>query len=305
MDRFEDLRAFVQVVESGSLTRAAQALQVATSAVSRRIKELESRLGAQLLQRTTRQMRLTAAGETFHSRAVEILQSLAEAEVEAGDQGRSLAGPLRVAAPLSFGHSHLTPILIDFAASHPELDLDVDLSDRMVDLIAEGLDLAIRIGTLRDSTLVARKLATVRTVVVGAPSFWAERGRPVSAADLARYPLLRYTGSVATDRVTFRNSDGQLETVELSSALRSNNGDLLIDAAVAGLGYSISPSFIAQRACEAGLLEPVLTDHPWPTIAIHVVFPQTRHLSARARALIDFLRERIGPTPDWETFIDR
>ena len=158
MDRFDALRAFVMAVESGSLTRAADVLQVATSAVSRRIKDLEAHLGTQLLQRTTRQMRLTAAGERFHRRAVELLQALEEAEAEAGDQSRALAGPLRIAAPLSFGRRHLSARLIAFAEANPGLSLDVDFSDRMVDLVAEGYDLAVRIGRLPDSSLIARKL---------------------------------------------------------------------------------------------------------------------------------------------------
>ncbi|MEO1494494.1 MAG: LysR family transcriptional regulator [Pseudomonadota bacterium] len=300
MDRFEDLRAFVQVVESGSLTNAAKALQVATSAVSRRVKDLERRLGAQLLQRTTRKMRLTAAGETFHTRAVQILQALEEAETEVGDGNRTLSGPLRIAAPLSFGRSHLGPILIEFARTHPGLELDIDFSDRMVDLVAEGQDLAVRIGTLADSSLIARKLADVRMVVSAAPSFWEEHGLPETPADLSGVPALCYTGSERNETWRYETAEGVAGTVQVSPTMWSTNGDFLRDAAIAGQGMVLQPSFIVSEAVRAGHLVPVLRDCTWAGVTIYVVYPQTRHLSARARAFIDFAREKIGPVPDWE-----
>ena len=304
IDRFEDLRAFVQAVESGSLTRAAETLQVATSAVSRRIKELEGRLGTQLLQRTTRQMRLTAAGESFHTRAVEILQALEEAEAEAGCQSRTLTGPLRIAAPLSFGMSHLAPILVDFARTHPGLELDVDFSDRVVDLVAEGQDLAVRIGNLRDSSLIARKLLDVRMVVAAAPGFWKRHGLPAGPRALGELPALCYTGSERTDCWRYADPEGGAGAVHMRVAMRSTNGAFLCDAAIAGLGVVMQPSFILEDAVRARQLVPVLCDHRWPTVAIHAVYPPTRHLSARARAMIDTLRASLGSCPAWEDFLD-
>lgn len=304
MDRFEDLRAFVQTVESGSLTRAAETLQVATSAVSRRIKDLEGRLGTQLLQRTTRQMRLTAAGESFHARAVAILQALEEAETEAGCQSRTLTGPLRIAAPLSFGQSHLGPILVEFAEAHPGLELDVDFSDRIVDLVAEGHDLAVRIGNLRDSSLIARKLLEVRLVVAASPAFWQQHGMPERPGDLAELPALCYTGSERVDTWRWTAPDGATGTAQMRVAMRATNGGFLRDAAIAGLGVVMQPSFILHDAVAAGQLVPALTGHRWHTVTIHVVYPQTRHLSARARAFIDLLRTRLGTSPDWEGFLD-
>lgn len=303
MDRFEDLRAFVQVVESGSLTRAAEALQVATSAISRRIKDLEQRLGTQLLQRTTRQMRLTAAGETFHGRAVEILQALGEAEAEAGDQSRSLSGPLRIAAPLSFGHSHLAPILIDFACQNREVDLEVDLSDRMVDLVGEGLDLAVRIGNLRDSSLIARRLAEVQSVLCVSPAYLEQHGPIRVASDLSGHQILVYTLGERGEAPSFVGPDGAKGNLDMRTALRSNNGDFLRDAAIAGIGVTLQPSFILHKAVETGKLVPILKDHVFQSVTIHVVYPQTRHVSARARAFIEFAKSRIGSEPDWEGFL--
>jgi DNA-binding transcriptional LysR family regulator len=304
MDRFEDLRAFVQAVESGSLTRAAEALQVATSAISRRIKELEGRLGTQLLQRTTRQMRLTAAGESFHARAIEILQALEEAETEAGCQSRTLTGPLRIAAPLSFGMSHLSPILVDFARSHPGLELDVDFSDRVVDLVAEGHDLAVRIGNLRDSSLIARKLLDARMVVAAAPAFWERHGVPPDPRALGEMPALCYTGSERIDSWRYLDPGDGAGVVHMRATMRSTNGGFLREAAIAGLGVVMQPSFLLHEAVRSGQLAPVLCEYRWPTTSIHVVYPQTRHLSARARALADTLRARLGSRPDWEDFLD-
>ncbi len=303
MDRFEDLRAFVQAVESGSLTRAAEALQVATSAISRRIKELEGRLGTQLLQRTTRQMRLTAAGETFHARAVEILLALEEAETEAGCHSRTLTGPLRIAAPLAFGQSHLAPILVDFAEAHPGLELDVDFSDRVVDLVAEGHDLAVRIGNLRNSTLIARKLLDVRMVVAAAPGFWQRNGLPSHPRELGDLPALCYTGSERVDCWRYVDPHGAPGAVNVRAAMRATNGGFLRDAAIAGLGTVLQPSFLLFEAVRTRRLQAVFTEYRWPLVTIHVVYPQTRHLSARARAFIDTLRARLGMRPDWEDFL--
>lgn len=303
MDRFEDLRAFVLVVESGNLTRAARAMQVATSAVSRRVRDLEARLGTQLLQRTTRHMRLTPAGEQFYNRAKDILAALEEAETEAGDSGRHLKGGLRIAVPVSFGHAHLTPILLDFARDHPDLSLDVDFSDRFVDLIREGHDLAIRIGQLDDSTLIARKLAEVRTVLAASPEFWDRHGRPERPEDLEGLPALRYSGGSERNAPLSCRVGGKETEVDVDWVMRASSGEFLCSAAEAGLGMTMGPSFIMRDAVESGRLEPVLTELGWPTVTIWALYPETRHLSARARTFIDFVAERIGPKPSWEDFL--
>jgi len=208
MDRFEDMRCFVQVVERGSVTRAAEALRIAPSAVSRRIKELEARLGTQLLSRTTRRMSLTEAGRSFHARCQRILADVEEAEAEASDRQSALKGGLRVAAPLGFGTAHLTPIVVDFMREHPQVELDLDLSDRVVDLVAEGFELAIRIGTLRDSSMIARKLADVRVVACAAPALIAARGMPRHPDELKDWPALCYSGTERGDIWRYRAPDG-------------------------------------------------------------------------------------------------
>lgn len=305
MDRFEDMRCFVQVADLGSVTRAAEAMGIAPSAVSRRLKELELRLGVQLLARTTRRMSLTESGQTFCERARRILAEVDEAESEVSDASRMLAGQLRIAAPLTFGVAHLTPIITDFVQAHPALTVDVDLSDRIVDLVGEGFDLAVRIGALRDSSLVARKICDVRVAAAASPEFLDRHGRPERPEHMRDWPALAYVGSERADIWRFRRPDGSEGSVQLPVRMRANNGTVLRNAAAAGLGVVLQPSFILCEAVERGQLETVLTDHSWPDIAIYAVYPQTRHLSAKARSFIDFLRARIGPRPSWEAALDR
>jgi len=304
MDRFEDMRCFVHVAELQSVTRAAETLNLAPSAVSRRLKDLEARLGAQLLIRTTRRMRLTEAGQVFFRRSCRILDDLAEAEGEVADESRGLSGPLRLAAPLSFGLAHVSPIVTDFMLAHPDITIDLDLSDRMVDIVGEGFDLALRIGSLSDSSLIAAKLATVRMLACAAPGFLEERGAPQRAEDLKALPALCYSGSDRADIWRYRDAGGREASVQVPMRMRANTGNVLCDAAAAGLGVVLQPSFIAEPALRSGRLEVILGDVAWPEVAIHAVYPQTRHLSAKARALIDYLRARLGPHPYWEDFLE-
>ena len=305
MDRFEDMRCFLEVVDRRSVTRAAEAMSIAPSAVSRRIKDLEARLGAQLLTRTTRSMSLTEAGQSFYDRARAILAEVEEAESEVADAGRALHGPLRIAAPLSFGVRHLAPVFAAFAGAHPEVELDIDLSDRQVDLVAEGFDLAVRIGSLRDSSLVARKLCDVRMIVCASPAFVERRGVPEGPEAMKGWPCLAYVGSERFDIWRWRGPGGATGSVQMTVAMRSNNGDVLSEAAAAGLGVTLQPSFIVHEALASGRLRCLLTDHSWSASAVHVIYPETRHLSAKCRAFIDFLAARLGPSPYWEEGLGR
>lgn len=293
MDRFEDMRCFVHVVDHGSVTRAAETLAIAPSAVSRRIKELEGRLGVQLLARTTRRMKLTEAGQTFYDRALRILADVEEAEGEVSDASRALAGPLRVAAPLDFGTAHLAPLLNAFAAEHPALVLDLELSDRIADLVGEGFDLALRIGALRDSSLVARKLGEVGMAVVAAPQLLARLGHPARPEDVADWPALVYAGSERADIWRFVRPDGAEGSVQVAVRMRANNGGVLAEAAAEGLGVTLQPDFIVEPSLASGRLVRVLDDHDWPGLSLYAVYPQTRHLSLKARTFIDFLRARL------------
>lgn len=296
MIRVEEMQSFVQVVDAGSITRAAERMRIAKSSVSRHLTDLETKLGVQLLKRTTRRMTLTTPGEQFYAASNRMLAELnaIEAAVTAADS--ALSGRIRIAAPSVFGPRHLGPALIDFAALHPAVEFDVEFNDRQIDVIEEGFDLAIRIAKLQDSRLIARRLARMATQVAASPEYWEQHGRPKRPADLARHRCLHYTaGRAATWR--YRSARGKAGSVRVQSVLQANNGDFLVAAAVRGLGVIRQPRFMMSDALDAGLLEPVLTRFQWLDLTAYVVYPETRYLAGRVRALIDFLATRWADTP--------
>lgn len=305
MNRFEDLQAFVAVAESGSFTAAAERLDVAKSAVSRRIAALEERLGAQLIQRTTRRLNLTESGRSFYEHSARILSDLDEAESAVRQQHGELHGTLRVALPLSFGLRHMCRPVTDFASTHPQVRFDLDLNDRRVDLIEEGLDVALRIGHLTDSSLVARRLFTVRTVACASPEYLQRRGTPQRPEDLAAHDCLVYSNLPDPDLWVCHDSDDHRISVRVNSILRANNGDVLLAAAENGLGIVRQPTFIAGEAIRDGALVPILTDYRWPESPAYAVYPPTRHLSYRVRAFIDYLADQFADTPSWDEDCDR
>ena len=300
MDRFTAMGTFVCVADTGSISGAAERLDVAKSAVSRRLRDLETHLGVELLHRTTRHLALTPSGEAFYHRARRLLADLDEAEEAVTREHGELTGTLRVAAPLSFGLMHLQPAVAAFMTMHPGVEFDLDLDDRESDLVGEGFDLGIRLARLPDSTLMARKLAPIRNIAVASPDYLARRGTPAQPADLADHDCLVYS-NVPESRVWgYTDARGRWQAVRGRRRLRVNNGDFLREAAIAGAGVAIEPTFIVHRAIADGRLVPILTDVAWPEIGAYAVYPQTRHLSARVRAFIDFLAERFAGDPYWD-----
>jgi DNA-binding transcriptional LysR family regulator len=304
MDRFTDIETFVAVVDQGSFSAAAERLGKPKSAVSRRVAQLERRLGARLLNRTTRRLSLTDAGRALHERARRLLNDLEEAEAEAADTQAALRGRLKVATPLSFGLLHLRPALEDFLATHPDLEVELDLNDRQVDLVSEGFDLALRIGRLSDSSLVARRIATVRRVTVASPAYLAERGEPGHPLDLAGHQGLRYTNLPRQAAWTYLDADGGELKPRVPDRLAANNGELLADAAERGLGITIQPTFMVYRAVEQGRLRPVLTRWELAEQGMYLVYPPGRFLSQRVRAFSDHLAGRFGDRPYWDRFLE-
>lgn len=300
MDRFEDLRAFVTVAETGSFTAAAERLSLAKSVLSRRVGRLEARLDAQLMHRTTRRLRLTASGQAFYARAARILADLDEAESAVQQAHGELRGVLRVALPLSFGRRHMGVPICDFNRLHPHVRFDLDFNDRRVDLIEEGVDLAIRIAHLRSSTLIARKLFDVRTVVCASPRYLAEHGTPTTPRELADHACLVYSNLAEPGRWHYRTADGESESVEVSVAMSATSGDFLRDAAIGGRGIALQPDFIVYDAIADGRLLPLLGDWRWPVTPAHAVYPPTRHLSYRVRAFIDFVAARFAAERPWD-----
>lgn len=298
MDRFTEAEMFVKTIEAGSITAAATALSVDKSGVSRRLKSLEQRLGIKLLNRSTRMLSLTDAGRSYYERAQGLLRAWREMEDDASGADCALAGPIRIAAPLSFGLSQLGPALIDFQHDHPDIALDVDFSDRKVDLIAEGIDLAVRIGRLDDSALVARKLADVRMLCAASPD-WLEHHGPVqSIEDLNGAPELSYRLRTARSW-PYRAPDGQRGTLSTTSVMQASNGDFLTDAAIAGLGIVIQPDFILCDAVRAGQLLPMLPDYIFDAPSVYAVWSPTRHMPRRVRMLVDTLADRFGGIAPW------
>ena len=300
MDRFEDLQAFVTVVEAGSFTAAAERLDIAISAISRRVSALEERLGVQLLRRTTRRLNLTDTGRSFYEHSARILADLEEAEAAVAQEHGELRGNLRVAIPLSFGLRHMCKPIADFSRAHPRVTFDLDLNDRRIDLIAEGVDLAVRIGRLADSTLIARKLFEARTVVCAAPSYLEQRGMPETPEDLVDHDCLVYGNLPDPGRWVCADSEGQRHSIEVNVTMTASSGDFLCAAASEGLGLALQPTFIAGETISRGELIPLLTDYEWPVSPAYAIYPPTRHLSYRVREFIDFLAARFSGVPYWD-----
>jgi DNA-binding transcriptional LysR family regulator len=302
MGRLEEMVAFLRTAEAQSFTAAAQRLGLSKSMVSQRVADLELRLGVRLLNRTTRRLSLTEAGQSFLEGAGRALREVEEAEEAAGRHGSALHGTLRIAAPLSFALLHLRPAMLEFMTTHPQLEVYLDMDDRIVDLIQGGYDMALRIGRLPDSSLIARRLAPSRTVVCASPAYLIERGRPDHPAQLSGHECLLYTGAARSDSWSFR-IDGQWVSIPVSGRLHANNGDLLLSAAIAGVGIALLPSFIVGAALERGELTCLLEGFATPDGAIHAVYPPSRQVPQRVRAFSDFLGERIGGNPYWDRFL--
>ncbi len=299
MNRLLEMEIFATVADTGSISGAAERLDMAKSAVSKRLADLETRLDVSLMTRTTRRLSLTDAGADFYKRCTAILAEVAAAEAGVSEADAEFSGPIRIAAPLSFGLHHIGPALIQFMQLHPAVNVTMDFNDRQVDLVAEGFDLGVRIAKLSDSTLVARKLAPVRQLVCASPAYWAANGRPEEPADLKQHQALRYT-LAAQRNWTYTAPDGARGSVTVPTLHAANNGAFLRDAAVAGLAIVRLPAFIVHEQIATGELEPTLLDYRWNDLHAWAVYPQTRRLPSRVRALIDYLAEVFGETPYWE-----
>jgi DNA-binding transcriptional LysR family regulator len=297
--KLEGIRTFVTIVEAGSITGAARRLGVAKSVVSHRLSELEDAVDARLIQRSSRRLSLTEQGATFHRFCTRMLGELDEAVSLIAEKGHELRGPLRVAAPMSFGLLHLGPALFAFLAEHPGIQLDLDLNDRMVDLVGEGYDMAIRIGQLPDSSLVARRLVSSRHLLVASPGYAHEQGLPHRVEELAGHRGIIYSNVHPNDQLRFKRGDGFV-TGHFGTSMQVNNGDIMRDAAIAGLGLAVVPDFIIWQALSDGRLQVVPLDGTLPEVGIYAVFPQNRHLPVKVRALVDHLAETFGDPPYWQ-----
>ena len=288
MDRFQEMRAFVAVVDSGSFVRAADALALSKTAVSRLVGDLEARLGTRLLHRTTRRLSLTPEGEVFHDRCRQLLDGVAEAEAELSAQAGEAIGQLRVNVPVSFGLLHLAPLWPAFMALHPRVMLDVALSDRIVDLVDEGYDLAVRIARLQASSLVSRRLASTRLILCASPQYLSRHGAPAHPSELAHHAVISYALLAMGERWEFEGPDGPVG-VGVVPRMRSNSGDTCCAAAVQHQGIVLQPSFLVAPHLASGALVELLPQYRSIELGVYAVYPSRKHLTTKVRALVDFL----------------
>jgi DNA-binding transcriptional LysR family regulator len=299
MDKLASIRAFTQVVQQGSFAAAARELRLSRSAVSKYVIELEQELGVQLLSRTTRSVRPTENGQTYYERCTAILSELEEADLAVTRLQSEPRGLLRVNAPMSFGTLHLGHAVADFMEKHPQLQIQLILSDQQVDPVQEGFDITLRIADLPSSSLIARRIAPARRVVCAAPSYLARRGAPRHPDELRDHDCLTYGHLATGNQWKLTGPDGD-HWIPISWTLCTNNAEVLRDAAVKGRGIALLPTFIAGADLQQGSLQSILSDYRAPEISIYAIYPETRHLSAKVRLFIDFLIERFGGRPHWD-----
>ena len=291
--RYDDLVTFLTVVEAGGITAAAKRLKLTKSVVSQRISNLEAALELQLLQRSTRVVRTTDDGQALYERMRPLVDDMQAGLERISSRSGSLTGRLRITVPLSFGTMYLAPIVAGFAKANPDLDLVLDLEDRFVDLVREGYDVAVRIGNLQDSSLIARKLADEPRFVVSSPGYAAEHGLPKDIADLAHHLCLDYAHVQNRQLWQFEpgTEGGQERSVALTSRILVNNGDIMRELAIAGLGLILAPRFLVRQALADGRLIVVMPHVRPKPFAIYVIYPPAGTLSPKVRAFVDHMVE--------------
>jgi DNA-binding transcriptional LysR family regulator len=297
MDRAAEMTAFVRTVETGGFSAAARQLGLTPSALSKLVTRLEDRLGARLLQRTTRRLQLTAEGEAFYARALPILKAMDEAEAEVTEAGTSPRGLLRLHCGSTFGMHQLAPAIPRFQARHPSVSLDLTISDERLDMMQEAVDLAIRIGPLDESTLVARRICNLERVICAAPSYLERHGTPRTPDDLQRHNCLWITSLPALRRWPFDTDEG-IRVVHVDGNVVTNNAETVLQLAVAGVGVTRLSDVVVADAIRAGALVPILADwHHVEPVPLFATYPSGRNLSPKVRAMVDFLVEEFGGAP--------
>jgi DNA-binding transcriptional LysR family regulator len=299
MDRLKQIESFVAVATKGSLTAAAHAEGVAPAVIGRRIDALESRLGVKLLVRTTRRITLTHEGSAFLEDCQRLLADLASAEASVSEGGVKASGHLRITAPAGFGRRHVAPLVPDFVAAHPEVSISLNLSDRVVDIVNEGFDCAVRVGDLPDSSLVSVRLADNRRLCVAAPAYLQRAGTPATPADLMRHQCLTLSSDASQTRGWAFVVDGAVTHLRPGGRLDCSDGQVLHDWCLRGLGIAWRSTWEVQGDVAAGRLQVLLQDHAAPPNGIYAVFPHAKHLPLRVRLWIDYLKQRYGDPAYW------
>jgi DNA-binding transcriptional LysR family regulator len=296
MDRFGDLDVFAHVVTAKGMSAAGRQLKLSPAVISKRIRRLEERLGVRLLQRTTRQLSLTEAGQGFYERVVSILSSIEDAEAWVASGSGQARGVLRVSAPTSFGRMHIAPHLKPFLDANPLVSVELILTDDFVDVVGEGFDLAVRIADLRDSSLVARRLAPNHRVLCAAPEYLAQAGTPASIEELARHTLIAHN----TDQWRLDGPAAPV-AVRVGGPLRTNSSEVVREALLAGVGIALRSTWDVGPELKSGRLVRVLPQYSvGQRVAVHAVYPSRRHMEQKVRAFVDYLAELYGATPYWD-----
>lgn len=298
MGQLEEMRVFVRIIEAGSISRAAQQLNMAKSMVSRRLNQLEDRLSTSLIQRTTRKLSLTDVGQRYYQRCVGIIDEIDVLDQHAQQTNALICGPLHLAAPSTFATLHLTNAIDDFLTQYPDIQLRLSLADSQHQLVEQGIDLALRIADLEDSTLKARRLTTIHFAIVGSPDYLSQHGRPSKPSDLYHHQILHY--SHRSNPSWKLRLNGQTEVLRYQPYLSADNGEILNDLAVAGRGLALLPTFICWKAISCCQLEIVLADYELEQLGAWLVYPDARFQPHRTRVLIDFLVARFADNPYWD-----
>lgn len=300
INTLESMQTFIRVVEAGSISQAAEQMNLAKSVVSKRLQQLEQYLNVTLLTRTTRKQTLTEAGQSYYQHSLRILEDVAEAESLVKNEHGALAGRIRMAVPLSFGMAHLTHAIWAFNQKHPDVVFDLDFSDRLVNLVEEGFDLGIRIADLAESSLKARPLTSTKIVLCASPDYLASHPPIKKPEDLrVGHQFVQYSGG--PDSWQFSDADGKPWQLKMPHGIKTNNGEFNCQSAIRGMGLIFLPDFICYRALQSGELVPVLADQlPERHLNCYAVYPQTKHLSHRVRRLIDFLVDYFATSCPWQ-----
>ena len=299
MDTIDGMRTFIAVVSEGSFSRAAERLNMSPQLVSKYVAQLESRLDARLINRSTRRLSITEVGQGYFERCKDVLADIDEMESAVGDATAAARGTLRINAPMSFGTLHLSRAIAEYQCEQPAVSVDLTLDDRVVDIVSEGYDMAIRIGRLRESSLVARQLAPIRLVVCGASDYLDKRGVPRTPHDLKDHECLRYTLSSYSDRWRFKDGENAID-VPVSGKFSASNGDAIRLAAMAGRGLALQPTFIVGDDIREGRLQLVLEDFEVEPMGLYAVYAHRKYLSGKVRTFVDFLSGYFGSPPYWE-----
>ncbi|MBR9871713.1 MAG: LysR family transcriptional regulator [Gammaproteobacteria bacterium] len=299
MDRIDAMRTFVTVVNEGTFIRAADRLEMSPQLVSKYVSRLEQHLGVRLLNRTTRRIHLTEAGTNYHQRAQQVLADIDDMENQVGDLQTQAQGLLRISAPVSFAIRHMAPLLSEFQKAHPGVGIDLQLNDRKVEVVEEGFDIVLRIGHLKSSSLIAKRIAPIRLVMCASPAYLKQYGTPQRPEDLRGHRYLRYSymepdaSQPAYHWLQSKSQDGISDMI-------SNNGDVLIKAAIAGAGIALQPTFISGSAIKEGKLQVILSEYEPEPMALYALYAHRQLLASKVRSFIDFIDGYFGDPPYWD-----